>query len=81
MAITGKVSVSQSLCILHMEYHNLYIVENSKYLNGFYLEKTLGEEPNAEGDFPRNIKRDCQELIKSKWILNVYKLVTGLSRL
>jgi len=64
-----------------MEYHNLYIVENSKYLNGFYSEKTLGQESIAEGDFPRNNKQDCQELIKSNWILNLYKLVTGLSRL
>jgi hypothetical protein len=54
-----------------MEYDNLYIVENSKYLNGFYLEKTLGQEPNTEGDFPRNNKWDCQGLIKSNWILNV----------
>jgi hypothetical protein len=32
-----------------MEYHNLYIVENSKYLNCFYLEKLwVGKEISSE---------------------------------
>jgi hypothetical protein len=40
-----------------MEYHNLYIVENSKYLNCFYLEKLWVGKQTQKEISPENINR------------------------
>jgi hypothetical protein len=41
-----------------------------KTLNCFYLEKPLGREAKSDRILSAKKKRDCQELLKSNWIMN-----------